>query len=219
MRTFRCTLCGLCCRASPISILPHEDYILKALAQRLGVKYRSRPGYRVYDKRTGRDIALSYVMELVKGKCPFLREDNLCMIQNIYKPLICRSFPYVPKQVKYIISNELKFVYAKVEYGVSGACPVIKEDKEVIMKLMSITPYWHRMYFPQEYIAAMEMEEKRSLLLRLLSKLWASGIVDIDSSHGGIHNTINLYELLRTYFPNLPYIMGLGETINRIRTR
>ncbi len=219
MKTFRCTLCGLCCRSSPISILPHEDYILRILANRLGVKYRSRPGYRVFDKRTGRDIALSYVMELVDGRCPFLRQDDLCMIQDVYKPLICRSFPYVPKQVRYIISNELKLVFAKVDYGISSACPVIRQDKEIIMGLMASTPLWHRLYFPQEYAAAMEMEEKRTLMLRLLSKLWISGIVSIDSDRGGVHNIINLYELLRTYFPNLPYIMGLGETLDRIRGR
>ncbi len=219
MKTFQCTLCGLCCRSSPISILPHEDYILRILARHLGVKYRSRPGYRVFDKRTGRDIALSYVMELVDGRCPFLRQDDLCMIQDVYKPLICRSFPYVPKQVRYIISNELKLVFTKVEYGISSACPVIRQDKEVIMGLMAATPLWHRLYFPREYVAAMEMEEKRTLMLRLLSKLWSSGIVEIDSDHGGKHNIINLYELLRTYFPNLPYIMGLGETINKIRGR
>ncbi len=219
MKTFRCTLCGLCCRSSPISILPHEDYILHNLAQHLGVKYRSRPGYRVFDKRTGRDIALSYVMELVDGRCPFLRHDDLCMIQDIYKPLICRSFPYVPKQVRYIISNELKLVSAKVDYGISSACPVIRQDKEIIMGLMAATPLWHRLYFPQEYAAAMEMEGKRTLMLRLLSNLWISGIVDIDSGNVGKHNIINLYELLRTYFPNLPYIMGLGETLDRIRGR
>lgn len=219
MKTFRCTRCGLCCRSSPISILPHEDYILRALAERLGVEYRSRPGYRVFDRRTGRDIALSYVMELVDDRCPFLRQDDLCMIQDIYKPLICRSFPYVPKQVRYIISNELKLVFAKVEYGISSACPVIMQDKEIIMGLMHVTPLWYRLYFPQEYVAAMEMEEKRSLMLRLLSKLWSSGIVDIDSGREEAHNIINLYELLRTYFPNLPYIIGLGETINRIRGR
>ncbi len=211
MKTFRCTLCGLCCRSSPISILPHEDYILRALAKRFGVKYRSRPGYRVFDRRTGRDIALSYVMELVDGRCPFLRQDDLCMIQGIYKPLICRSFPYVPKQVRYIISDEMKLIFAKVEYGISSACPVIKQDKETIIGLMTATPQWYRLYFPQEYRAAVEMEEKRSLMLRLLSKLWASRIVDIDSGRGGTHNTINLYELLRTYFPNLPYIIGVGK--------
>ncbi len=216
MKTFQCTLCGLCCRSSPISILPHEDYVLRALADRLGVKYKSRPGYRVFDRRTGRDIALSYVMELVDGRCPFLRQDELCMIQDIYKPLICRSFPYVPKQVRYIISSELKLVYAKVEYGISSACPVIRRDKETIRGLMSVTPLWPRIYFPREYTAALEMEEKRRLMLQLLSKLWSSGIIDIDSDRGGTHNVINLYELLRTYFPNLPYIMGLAESIDKI---
>ncbi|OYT38796.1 MAG: zinc/iron-chelating domain-containing protein, partial [Desulfurococcales archaeon ex4484_58] len=56
---------------SPISLLPHEDLILYRLAEKYGLEYRSRPGYRVFDAKNGVYIALSYVMDLVNGKCTF----------------------------------------------------------------------------------------------------------------------------------------------------
>ncbi len=214
---FRCTLCGICCKLSPVSLLPYEDTILRMIAEKLGLPYKSRPGYTVYDARRGVRIALSYVMELVNNKCVFLDKDNLCRIHDIYKPLVCRSYPYVPKQVRYTISRDLKIIFATVEYGISVKCPVIEEDKEYIMMLMSKYLNWPMIYFRYEYKAAAEMEEKRNLLLKLLSDLWSRGIVDLKETNKNKNTlVINLYELLRTYYPNLPYILGIDRVYKRI---
>ncbi|MCD6301852.1 MAG: YkgJ family cysteine cluster protein [Staphylothermus sp.] len=207
---FKCTLCGICCKASPVSLLPHEDFILRMLANKLGLPYKSRPGYKVFDAKRRLNIALSYVMELVDGKCVFLTKGNKCLINFIYKPLICRSYPYVPKNVKYTISLDYKLIFATAEYGLSIKCPVIEDDQDKIAYYMNKYFHWSKIYMPNEYKAAMEMEEKRNLMLKLLSQLWASGVVDLrDENHNA--PIINLYDLLRTYYPNIPYILEIDK--------
>lgn len=213
---FKCILCGDCCRASPISILPYEEAVLRLLAAKLGLQYRSRHGYKVYDVRRRVNIALSYTVELIDGKCPFLTKRNLCSINNIYKPLICRSYPYVPKQVRYTVSVDFKMIFAVVDYGLSIKCPVIENDKEYIGNLMYGTINWPQIYLPNESKAAREMDEKRNLMLRLLSDLWRKGIVDLRDG-GRDAPVINLYDLLRVYYPNLPYILGIDKIYRMIK--
>jgi Fe-S-cluster containining protein len=216
-KVFKCTLCGECCKASPISLLPFEDSILRILAYKLNRPYHSKPGYLVYDERRGVNIALSYTMELVNGRCPFLTRNNLCMINNIYKPLICRSYPYVPKQVRYTISVDYKIIFATTDYGLSIKCPVIRDDREYIEELMRKNPLWPMIYMPNEYKAAMEMEEKRNLLLRLLSELWRRGLVELADKRVDAP-VVNLYDILRRYYPNLPYVLGINNVYEKIRS-
>ncbi len=217
LHRFKCTLCGICCKASPVSLLPYEDVILRLIAQKLGLPYRSRPGYRVFDQRSKTWIALSYAMQLVDGKCVFLTKDDLCMINNIYKPLICRSYPYVPKQIRYTLSLDFKMIFSVADYGLSIKCPVIEEDQYYISMLMRKYPNWATIYMPNEYKAAQEFEEKRRLLLELLSQLWMRGIVELRENGFEGAPIVNLYEVLRRFYPNLPYILEIDKVLKKLR--
>ncbi len=215
-KTFKCTLCGLCCSKSPISLLPHEDKILSILASKLGLPYKSKPGYKLFDRIRRSYIALSYAMELVDGKCVFLTKDNLCLIQDIYKPFICRSFPYVPKQVRYNIVWGLKTIFATTDYGLSVECPVIREDKEYVNKILGANPQLLRRYLLNEIKAAEEMERTRMTLLSMLSDLWRQGYIDIIDDPRVNAPVLNLYDLLRKYYPNLPYLLGIDKVLQKI---
>lgn len=215
MKKFKCALCGYCCKASPISLLPHEEVVLRLLADKLKKPYKSRPGYRVFDSRRKVWIALSYIMELVDGKCQFLEKDR-CSINYIYKPLICRSYPYVPRQVQYTLASSYRVIFATSDYGLSIKCPIIKKDKEHIQSLMMRTLFWPQFYMPREYKAALEMEEKRTLLLKLLTGLWQRGITELSECGPDSAPTINLYDILRNYYPNLPYILEIDKVLSKI---
>ncbi|WP_440059729.1 YkgJ family cysteine cluster protein [Thermogladius sp. 4427co] len=210
---FKCTLCGECCKASPVSLLPHEDVILRELAERMGLVYKSYPGYSMYDRVSGYNLAFSYVMDLIDGKCTFL-SGNLCMIHNIYKPLICRSFPYIPRQVRYNIDSYNRVVYATAEYGLSLVCPVIKDDKRMLEKMLETNPGFLAEYMPSEYDAAGEMERIRSLMLTLLSTLWRLGIVDLESHRPGAP-VYNLYLFLVKHYPDLPHILRIDQVMKK----
>ncbi len=211
---FACTLCGDCCRASPVSLLPHEDVILREIAERLEIPYKSYNGYVMYDRVSGYNLAFSYVMDLIEGKCPFLA-GNLCRIQNLYKPLICRSFPYIPRQVRYNIDSYNRVVYATVEYGLSLMCPVVKKDKTELERLGELNPGILSEYMPQEYEAAGEMERIRSLLLALLSTLWRLGVVDLETGRPGAP-VYNLYLFLARHYPDLPHILKIDHVMKRL---
>lgn len=198
---------------SPISLLPHEDRILSILSRKLGLPYRSKPGYKVFDRIRKSYIALSYAMELVDNRCVFLSRDNLCMIQKIYKPLICRSFPYIPRQVRYNIVWNIKTIFATVDYGLSTICPVIKEDKKNLGKILEYNPEFIKKYLFNEYRAGNEMENIRAFLLSMLSDLWRQGYVDITDDPRIKAPVINLYDLLRKYYPNLPYLLNIDEIL------
>lgn len=187
--------------------------MLRTLAVVYGVKYKSTPGYRVYDRIHRSYIALSYTMELIDGKCPFLSQDNRCTLHYVYKPLICRSFPHVPRQVRYNIVWGLRVIYASVEYGVSIECPVVKRDKQYIEALLAKGSLDE--YLGSEKIASLEMEKARNTLLSLLSELWRKGVVELSENPGIRAPVINLYDLLRKYYPNLPYILGISRVLER----
>jgi len=215
-KTFMCAMCGSCCTKSPISILPHEEVVLRTLAEKLGLPYKSTPGYRVFDKARQAYIALSYAMELFNGKCPFLTEDSKCMIQYIYKPLICRSFPYVPRHVRYNIVWSAKLIYPTVEYAVSLECPVIKKNSSYIETLYKLGYRYLWSYFKREFTAAEEMESVRQTLLLMLSELWRRGVVEIGENPQTRAPVINLYELLREYYPDLPYMLSINTVLKNI---
>ena len=212
---FRCDMCGLCCKMSPISVLPHEVIVLKYLADKMGVKVEFNQGYTVYDAVSGVNIAFSYVMQLANGQCPFLNE-NMCSIHHIYKPYICRSFPYIPRHVKYSIDEENKYIMASTDYGLSLACHIVKRDREVLEKYSHI-PGVIVHYLKKEYMVAMEAENVRTLLLTALSKLWRDGLVEIKTKVPGAP-VVNLYEFLRRFYPDLPNVLGVDKVSSRARS-
>lgn len=207
---FKCIMCGSCCRKSPVSILPHEEVLLRRLANLFDLKYVSTPGYKFYDSLSKTYIAVSYVMELVDNKCVFLKE-NKCSIHDIYKPLICRSFPYVPRNVKYNIVWDSKIIFPTVEYGISTECLFVKEQSMFLHKLVESDDLLLHRFFYREMSIAREMEEKRLLLLNTLSDAWRRGYVELSDNPGIVYNVVNLYEFLRKYYPDLPFILGLDK--------
>ncbi|MEZ0394577.1 MAG: YkgJ family cysteine cluster protein [Desulfurococcaceae archaeon] len=208
-------MCGVCCAASPISLLPHEDVILGSLAELLGVEYRSAPGYAMYDAVSGLNLAFSYAMELVDGRCPFLDSRGLCRIHGIYKPLICRSYPYVPRHVRYNVDASSRTVFPSSEYGLSLLCPVIRRDREALERLYALGRPLDE-YMPSEVEAAREMERIRRLLLYMLSELWRRGAVELSRAREGAPYE-NLYVFLVRFFPSLPQVLGVSRTIQRAR--
>mgnify|MGYP001626234532 FL=1 len=200
---------------SPISLLPHEEVVLKRLAQILGVDVEFSPGYKVYEALSGVNLALSYVMHLTnERRCPFL-VGNKCSIHYIYKPYICRSFPYIPKHVRYSVDETNKYIMASADYGVSLACHIIKKDREWLERLggNSVVLYY---YLKNEYMAAREAENVRTLFLSLLSKLWRDGLVELQAARENAP-VANLYELLRQFYPDLPNVIGIDKVVARVR--
>lgn len=207
----------MCCTSSPVSILPHEDVILSFIARKIGVEYASRPGYTVYDAVNDINLALSYVMLLGRNsRCVFLNSSNLCLLHDIYKPYICRSYPYVPRQVKYAFDEESKLISAQVDYGLSTACPVVESNKSILEKYVKHDPHYLLFYVGQEYTVALEMESDRQTLLSLLSYLWKTGTVELETKKTGTR-TVNLYEFLRGYFPDLPSRLYTYRHMQRIK--
>jgi len=63
---------------SPISILPHEEVILRKLAEYMEINVVFTNGYTVYEAVNGVNIAFSYIMHLDEsGKCPFQKEFSV----------------------------------------------------------------------------------------------------------------------------------------------
>ncbi|MEM4717346.1 MAG: YkgJ family cysteine cluster protein [Desulfurococcaceae archaeon] len=217
--TFKCEMCGQCCRMSPISVLPHEVVILEKLAEVLSLEVKFEPGYMLHDSISKVNIALSFVMQLESGKCVFLKESK-CSIHNIYKPYICRSFPYIPRHVKYNIDDINKYIYATTDHGLSLACPVVRRDRESLEKYsLRNTPFINVIirYYKDGYNAAMEAENTRSLMLTLLSKIWREGFIEIETARPRMY-VMNLYEFLRRFYPDLPNILGIDRVFSRMRT-
>ncbi|WFO75328.1 YkgJ family cysteine cluster protein [Desulfurococcaceae archaeon MEX13E-LK6-19] len=217
---FRCLRKGYCCKLSPISLLPFEEYLLKVAAEKLDIKCVITHGYTVFDRRTRSHIALSYVLELNNGKCPFLDSDNKCLLHNSYKPLVCRAFPYIPREVRYLYNTDMRIIIAYTEYGLSRKCPVIEASINYISRFMNVNPMYLSMYMPSEVKAAMEMERKRGIIMRLLSNLWKKGLVDLEPGEKNPtnkDNVVNVYDILRAYYPDLPYILGVHEAIASLK--
>ncbi len=177
---FKCLGCGVCCTLSPITILPHEAIILRREAVRLGIKLELIEGYRIYDDVSGKNIILSYAVKLNNSKrCPFLTHDNKCSVHETYKPLTCRSFPYVPREIQYYIDNGTRTIMHKSIYGVSTACLFVKNNASKLEE--EIMKHDIKQVFPNEYKYAQEAEHWRRWYMRMLTYLWRMGLVDLYS--------------------------------------
>jgi len=61
------------------------------------------------------------------------------------------------------------------------------------------------------------MDNARALMLDLLSRLWQTGVIDIKPANKpGI--TVNLYEFLRRYYPDLPQRLGVDLVYRKVKT-
>ncbi len=177
---FKCLGCGICCTLSPITILPHEAIILRREASRLGIRLEIIEGYRIYDDVSGKNIVLSYAIKLNNNKrCPFLTQNNKCLIHGTYKPLTCRSFPYVPREIQYYIDNGTRTIMHKSIYGISTACLFVKKHADKLEK--EVMRHGIRKVFPSEFKYAQEAEHWRRWYMRTLTHLWRMGLVDLYS--------------------------------------
>jgi len=186
---------------SDISLIPFEAPILKNITRKLKIDARIEPLNMVYDEKNSVNIAISYVLKLKDGICPFLDVNtNLCRIHQLYKPLICRSYPYVPSSVRYLYDPITKIVFHTANYAISAACPVIKESRK--KHGVAITARPHE-YMPSEYRWAIIAENTRAMLLQGLSELWKKGMVDLKfgANVRGVP-VVNLYELLKATLPH-----------------
>ena len=88
MRKIGCGKCGMCCKNFSLTDeeLAMFKYILKD-------KFKNKV------KRTFQGL------NNVRGRCPFLREDNSCGIYEI-RPQICRIYPRNDSSLKGICENE-----------------------------------------------------------------------------------------------------------------
>lgn len=205
MRQFQCAPnCALCCRVSPVTVLPHEVYVLESLARELGVSARFAPAYTLLDTISGVRIALSYLMLLdEEGKCPFLRGTK-CLVHDLYKPLTCRSFPYLPKVIKYELDPIAREVRMEINFVMSTLCPVVKADLRPsdLVKMGNIKIAMQ--YAPREVEVAKETVEKRLIYARLLSDLWQKGYVELqDGGNSPFHPVVNGFAFLRRFRPEL----------------
>lgn len=198
---FTCLRCGLCCMTSPISLLPHEILVLNNLAASLNVKLKFVEGYAVYDRISGVNVTLTYHMQLGNsGKCVFLGKNNLCLIHNRYKPLICRSFPYTIKSINYYFDPVAKIAFHRSNYTISSACEFIKKHKN------TLEPYLKdelliKKFFNDETRYASLMEKYRSMYLLALSYLWRVGYIDLVSDARIDRPYVNAYLFIRRYIP------------------
>lgn len=217
---FKCIYTGICCKASPITLQSFEAIIIGSLSKAFNIEVHIKLGYIVRDRISNNYLAISYILELNENRsCPFLKKDNKCIIHNIYKPFICRSYPYVPREVRYLFIDGFRFIIPRVEYGLSSKCPVIQKHKYLIDKYIDIDPYFISVYMPNEYKAALEAESKRTIILNLLSSLWRKGLIDLTTINKIPPSTpvVNVYNFLQKYYPNLPYILGIEEIFRRIK--
>ncbi len=196
MIVFKCMGCGMCCRLSPITLLPHEVYVVKREARRLGLNANIKPGYKVYDALSRKLIVLSYHLELDdKKKCPFLTDNNKCLLHGRTKPYTCRSFPYVPKEIHYFVDRTTKTIVHRSIYGISTACMFVKRFSKKIEEAVKAKGI--REVFPLEYMSAMEAENWRQWYMRMLTIIWRAGLADIYSVDGEVDaNHINAYEYI-----------------------
>ncbi len=198
--------CGYCCKISPITIFPHEVHILKKLAEKFDIRIRIRPGYRLADVVNRVKIVTSYILELdpEEGKCPFLDDDDMCIIHSIYKPITCRSFPRVPRVLQYIIDRERKAIYFTYEIGISKACPQIRKlYNDFELKLLIENDEIAKKVMPNEYQACEEFLYIRKLYLDFLTVLWRQGAIEILDTGDYPWPLVNAYDFIRQYFPEV----------------
>ncbi|MBP1448410.1 MAG: YkgJ family cysteine cluster protein [Thermoproteus sp.] len=202
---FRCAPdCALCCRVSPVTVLPHEVYVLDSLAKDLGVAVRFSPAYTLADRYSGVRVALSYLMHLdEEGKCPFLRGTR-CLVHDLYKPLTCRSFPYLPKVIKYELDPAAREIRMEINFVISTLCPVVKADLTPGDVLRMSNVRVAAKYAPREVEVAKEAVDKRFFYARALSDLWRKDLVDLVDGREQPHwPVVNGFSFLRRFKPEL----------------
>ncbi len=158
--------------------------------------------YAVYDLKSNSKIILTYYMLLDDdGKCPFLTGFNRCLIHDVYKPLVCRSFPYVPSEVRYFYNTNVKLLFHRSKYGLSSACKFIKTYKEYIDSKLSQDPHFLYKFARASLEAARSLEELRTKYLSTLSSLWRLGLVELifENHSGGI--PCDAYTFIRRFIP------------------
>ena len=199
-KVFHCIKCGECCRASPISILPHELSILKRLAEKHRIRLEVGFDYTVYDSISRVNIVLTYYIRLREdGSCPFLTEEGLCTVHYEYKPLICRAFPYVPAEVKYYYNPFTKTLFHRTTFAVSKACPILKRLKVEGGRLGD--GLFLKRFLRRQMEAAREFDSQRARYMTALSYLWKSGVIDLKFNVGGVGLPVNAYTFIRQYLP------------------
>jgi Fe-S-cluster containining protein len=86
MKKNGCNSCGTCCTYEILITLADIDRASK------GLKIKPEKFMRIYLKR---ELSITYDLYLLakkeENKCPFIDEDNLCMIHK-FKPDVCRNF-------------------------------------------------------------------------------------------------------------------------------
>jgi Fe-S-cluster containining protein len=196
--------CALCCRTSPVTVLPHEVYILQRLAEKLGVNVVFTPAYKVADVKSGLRIAMSYLMHLdEEGKCPFL-DGTECMVHSLYKPLTCRSFPYLPKVIRYELDPVSREIRIDVKFVMSTLCPVVRKDLTPTDAAKMSNINMAVKYAPQEAKVALKTLEKRYLYAKILSGLWKRGAVELDDeSKYPFYPVVNGFAFIRRFYPEL----------------
>ena len=199
MVIFKCQRCGACCRASHIAVLAHEKLILTKIAKKFDIQVDFSYDYTIYDRYSNQKIVLTYYITLKNGVCPFLK-GNTCLIHDIYKPLICRSFPYVPKKVEYLYNADLRVIKHRSTYAISTACTFIRKFKSEIERYIE-TEDDIKAFLPDEYLAAVKMEVLRTKYLSALSYLWRLNYINLDFSYKGYSQVVDAYTFIRRYLP------------------
>jgi hypothetical protein len=179
-------------------------YILQRLAERLGAPVVFTPAYKVADVKSGLRVAISYLMHLdEEGKCPFL-EGTSCMVHSLYKPLTCRSFPYLPKVIRYELDPASREIRIDVKFVMSTLCPVVRRDLAPadVAKMSSI--HIAVKYAPRETEVALKTLEKRYLYAKVLSELWKKGAVELDDEGKyPFYPVVNGFAFIRRFYPEL----------------
>ncbi len=160
-----------------LSLLPHEVFVLDALREMYSVEIEFKPNFVLLDKKNRYLIAISYVAKFKSKKCPFLGSNGLCMIHNVYKPLICRAYPITPMNVKYFIDIKKKVIVHNAPYGISMLCSKAKKiyEENIRRNTKDSIPT----LFPDEYESLYTMEYIRSTYLQALSNLWRRNYIDV----------------------------------------
>jgi len=218
VKSFKCIKgCGYCCTLSAITILPHEVFILKRLARIHNIDITIAPAYTIADTYSRVRIALSYVMKLNdNNECPFLDKDKFCIIHQYYKPLTCRSFPYLPRIIKYFINYEDRCIDFDVRLVVSTLCPIVKKmfnDDEI--ELICFNLEYAKKIFPEEYDACLRSILLRKFYVNAISTLWKAGMINVKEvdNVSTYWPVINAFDVLRKYMPYITIDLLLDKNI------
>jgi len=207
LKPFKCVRgCGYCCKISPITIFPHEVHILRRLANMLNKRLIIRPGYKIAELRSRVRVVISYIVELDPdtGTCPFLSEDDRCLIHDKYKPVTCRAFPRVPKVLQYIVDNVNRSIYFMYEIGISKACPEVRKTyTEEELELLSTNSELAKKLMPNEYEACEEFLHIRKIYLDLLTILWKRGLAIFSDEITAPWPLVNAYDFIRQFYPEI----------------